>query len=525
MSVKPIWLDCDPGHDDAIALLLACHHPRIKLLGVSTVAGNAPGALTFINAARLLVAFGNVKGDQKECTNGGDVPLLRGADEPLVSEKRKDAAIHGEDGLGGVLGLPDFDSSAVRRRMWSSHGGAPSSASSSPPLPFPSPALVANTLSSLLTQRRALCLPPLTICVTGPCTNIALFLKLYSHLATREYIEQVVVMGGSAGASGNRGQLAEFNFLVDPEAARIVCDAPLKVVMAGLNVTHQAIFTPEIHDRLLQRTKPSASQPSPTFSRSSSQPSNSTMSKTALLPPASPSAGSSRLNTNQLLHPGTPASGLSNIRKLVSSAMTFFASTYAHEFGFVHGPPIHDMLVVAYVIEPRLFYTCSPPTTGMGPIGMSMHRSLNRANVNDSLKRRKKKDTRAHPNEGTALAVNTVSSATEADANANADKPETNGNSLANGHVRAYADPARVLPPKRYAVRIDTADTSLAVGASVVDFYNQWGLPSEAPGDADGNGSSWGRGGRNVEVLEEVDTSGLWNLLLEVVDRAEAALA
>ncbi len=97
-----IWLDCDPGHDDAIALLLALHHPRIHLAGVSTVAGNAPGRLTYINAARLLVAFAAEDDLERQLET---LPLIRGADEPLIKPARKDSAIHGEDGLGGVIGL------------------------------------------------------------------------------------------------------------------------------------------------------------------------------------------------------------------------------------------------------------------------------------------------------------------------------------------------------------------------------------------------------------------------------------
>ncbi len=82
-------------------------------------------------------------------------------------------------------------------------------------------------------------LPPLTICITGPCTNIAMLIKLHPELVSHDYVEQIVLMGGSAGGAGNRGPLAEFNILVDPEAAAIVFNAPVKVVMAGLNVTHQ----------------------------------------------------------------------------------------------------------------------------------------------------------------------------------------------------------------------------------------------------------------------------------------------
>ena len=228
-SEKAVWLDCDPGHDDAIALLLAVHHPDLRLVGVSTVAGNAPGRSTYLNAAKLLVAFGAHP----------DTVLLRGADEPLVKPARKDAAIHGQDGLGGVVGLPALDSPEVLRRLWASPASSPATGAGVGSLPRPSPADVCARLAQTIRERRALNLAPLHLCVTGPCTNIALFIKTYPELVNSDSIAQIVVMGGSAGAAGNRGPMAEFNILVDPEAASIVFNAPVKVVMAGLNVTHQ----------------------------------------------------------------------------------------------------------------------------------------------------------------------------------------------------------------------------------------------------------------------------------------------
>lgn len=102
----PVWIDCDPGHDDAVMLLMAFFGVgetgdragvRLEVLGVSTVAGNAPGSATHVNAAKLLTVFEQ---------SPSHLPLIRGADEPLVRQtKRTDSAIHGEDGLGGVEGL------------------------------------------------------------------------------------------------------------------------------------------------------------------------------------------------------------------------------------------------------------------------------------------------------------------------------------------------------------------------------------------------------------------------------------
>jgi hypothetical protein len=98
MSSTPhaIWLDADPGHDDALALLLALHSPALRLLGVSSVSGNAAGLSTWHNAAKLLAAFG---------ASAEQVPLLRGCDVPLMRTPKAAPSIHGEDGLGGVKGL------------------------------------------------------------------------------------------------------------------------------------------------------------------------------------------------------------------------------------------------------------------------------------------------------------------------------------------------------------------------------------------------------------------------------------
>ena len=343
-SVKPLWLDMDPGHDDAIALLLALHHPALQLLGVSTVAGNASGRDTFANAVRLLAAY---RADTA-------IPLVRGADAPLLREPRVDEGIHGHGGLGGVQGLPDLAAPLCQRWL----ATAPHQ-----------PAL--HTLAHLLADRISTHKPPINIAVTGPLTNIALFLTSYPHL--RPGIAQIVLMGGAAGVPGNRGPLAEFNILNDPEAAAIVFNTDIKVVMAGLNVTHQAIFTPELHDTLLGH----AAEREPT-----------------------------------------------QLQRMLSSMLTFFAKTYATEFGFSNGPPVHDMLAVAYIADPSLF-------------------------------------------------------------------------------------PQR----KRYRVDVECAP-GLACGATVVDFWSD---------NVQHNG--WGRGGRNVEVLEQLDQPRLWDLFFRVVQRAEKHIA
>ncbi|UZJ54286.1 hypothetical protein CBS101457_003606 [Exobasidium rhododendri] len=320
-GAKPIWLDCDPGHDDAIALLFALFapdqpasfalstRPAFALLGVSTVHGNAPGSSTYLNAVRLLSAF---KIDPSQCR------VWRGADEPLMRKARFDAGIHGEGGLSGVECLPHLSEELVQKHLLSSkrHGDdgldpRSSDISSSTPL-----LLISHQLN-MLQSRLNSGLPPITLIATGPLTNIALLIKMCPGPdleLLRKTVKEIVLMGGSAGVPGNRTPLAEWNILVDPEAASIVFDSPLPVVMAGLNVTHQAIFTTQLHRRLLLADQ--------------------SMSNESL----------------DDLH-----SKASPLRRLVSSAMTFFTSTYASEFGFTKGPPVHDLVAVAYVLDPTLF--------------------------------------------------------------------------------------------------------------------------------------------------------------------------
>ncbi|KAG8810219.1 Uridine nucleosidase 1, partial [Serendipita sp. 399] len=162
MTLKRVWLDCDPGHDDALAILLAVHCPNIQLLGVSTTHGNAPPTCTHVNAVRCLHAFNAPV----------DVHAHRGAIKPLIRPARVDPEIHGEDGLGGVEGLPALDDPAVAER-WQLDG-----------------------------KRSA---TDVSIATTGPLTNLAMFLSLHPEL--HDAIEEIVFMGGGVGI-GNRSAVA-----------------------------------------------------------------------------------------------------------------------------------------------------------------------------------------------------------------------------------------------------------------------------------------------------------------------------
>jgi inosine-uridine nucleoside N-ribohydrolase len=200
----PMVLDCDPGHDDAIALLLALASPELDLLAVTTTYGNQTLEKTTANAIRVLELAGRT-----------DVPVAAGADRPLARELAVAAHVHGESGLDGPV-LP-----AARREPVGQHA------------------------IDFLVERVVGSPDPVTLVPTGPLTNIALLLDRIGG----ENVERIVLMGGSI-AEGNMTPAAEFNVWADPEAAQRVFRSGLDVTMIGLDVTHQALLTPAIAERL-----------------------------------------------------------------------------------------------------------------------------------------------------------------------------------------------------------------------------------------------------------------------------------
>jgi inosine-uridine nucleoside N-ribohydrolase len=195
-----ILLDCDPGHDDAIALLLALASREVNLLGVTTVAGNQTLERTTANALRILEFVGRT-----------DVPVAAGADRPLVRDLYVARYVHGESGLDG----PDLP--PARGAPLDEHG-----------VDF----LARNAAGA-------------TLVAVGPLTNVALMLA--RHPDARP--ERIVLMGGAIGV-GNVTPAAEFNVWADPEAAARVFESGIDVTMIGLDVTHQALMTKAHADRL-----------------------------------------------------------------------------------------------------------------------------------------------------------------------------------------------------------------------------------------------------------------------------------
>ena len=249
----PVIIDCDPGHDDAIALLLALASPEIELLGVTTAHGNQTLEKTTANALRVLDLAGR-----------DDLAVAAGADRPLSRELTVAAHVHGESGLDG------------------------------PTLPPAARGPSGEHAVDFLERTVGASARPVTLVPTGPLTNIALFLERTGGAN----VERIVLMGGAI-AEGNMTPAAEFNIWADPEAAQAVFHAGIDVTMVGLDVTHRAVTTPALQDRL-------------------------------------------RVG-------GT-------IGAFVSDLVDFFSKYHATTYGW-DGAPIHDAVAVAHVIHPGLVTT------------------------------------------------------------------------------------------------------------------------------------------------------------------------
>ena len=199
MTVRlPLVLDCDPGHDDALALVLALARPELDLRAVTTVAGNAGLRETTLNARRVLALVGR-----------DDIPVAAGAAGPLVRP------LHVADDVHGASGLEGAD--------------------------LPEPTVPAREEGAIELLRRVLseAPDPVHVAAVGPLTNVALFVRTHPELVER--IASIRIMGGAI-TEGNTTASAEFNIWQDPEAARIVLDSGRPITLMTLDVTHQALF-------------------------------------------------------------------------------------------------------------------------------------------------------------------------------------------------------------------------------------------------------------------------------------------
>lgn len=214
--MRKIILDCDPGHDDAVAILLAAGNPDIELLGLTTVGGNHTIDHVTRNAQQVLTLAGI-----------SDVPVYRGVTRPLLNDVVTAEDIHGNTGMeihGFDLPEPAVEVGEIGAVQW--------------------------IVDTLMREEPG----TVTLVPTGPLTNIALAARLEPRIVSR--VREVVLMGGAYGA-GNFSPSAEFNIAVDPEAAAIVFGEDWPVVMVGLDLTHQALATPAVQERFRELGTPS----------------------------------------------------------------------------------------------------------------------------------------------------------------------------------------------------------------------------------------------------------------------------
>jgi purine nucleosidase len=203
MPPRPIIIDCDPGQDDALAILLALGSPaELEVLAITAVAGNVPLALTQTNARKVV-----------ELAGRADIPVHAGCGRPLARPLVTAEFVHGKTGLDGAE------------------------------LPAPSlPLAPAHAVDAIVELVRAWPAGTVTLCPVGPLTNVATAMLKAPDVVGR--LREVVLMGGAIG-EGNVTPAAEFNIYVDPHAAKVVFESGAPIVMCGLDVTHQALVTPE----------------------------------------------------------------------------------------------------------------------------------------------------------------------------------------------------------------------------------------------------------------------------------------
>ncbi|KAI1799820.1 Inosine/uridine-preferring nucleoside hydrolase [Daldinia bambusicola] len=326
----PLWLDCDPGHDDVFAILLAAYHPGIRLLGISTVFGNAPLDKTTRNARSVLAAIGKHP----------EIRVYPGAAQALQRPPIHAVAIHGESGLDGTDLLPPPPPSPPPSPSLSS------SSSSSPPNGSAETSPAVEAMASALKRT-----PPGTawIAATGALTNVA---RLFArHPELRAHVAGVTVMGGSVGDGftpavmgvvdgvpriGNYTAWAEFNVLIDPEAAAALFGDEVlrgKITLVPLDLTHLVLATGEVQELLLYG------------------------------PEEKEGEGKDGAGMRE-------GRGKSDLRVMLVELLNFFAGTYRDVFGIIEGPPLHDPLAVAAVLvgtSHEIPFYDYDPTSAAGP--------------------------------------------------------------------------------------------------------------------------------------------------------------
>lgn len=205
MEKRKIIIDCDPGHDDAIALMMAARNPKLDLLGITIVAGNQTLEKTLRNGLNVCQSLGI------------DVPVYSGVGLPMVREQVVADKVHGESGLDGPVFGP------LHLKAQEKHA-------------------LTYLIETLMASDGDITLVPV-----GPLTNIALAMRIGPRIIPK--IAEIVLMGGAYG-TGNFTPSAEFNFFADPEAAHVVFTSGAPIVMMGLDLTNQTVCTEDIIARM-----------------------------------------------------------------------------------------------------------------------------------------------------------------------------------------------------------------------------------------------------------------------------------
>lgn len=292
---KLIWLDCDPGHDDSLAIILAAYTENIRLIGISTSNGNqiiqktTENALNVMNFSGLITAP-TVNIDQidyelpltlqESLSHGGmKFPLLQGSSKPLLRPGKICDEIHGDSGLDTHVTI-EFPKIPNHARKYFENVNFLNST---------------HFTNKIYDYFKSFYPQKITIVTTGPLTNVALLLINYPDVT--KYIDKLILMGGALGI-GNTGAVAEFNIEVDPEAASLVFDSDMNIFMVPLEVTHTILATKDILERI------------GTFS--------------------------------------------SNFSRIIIELLLFFKSNYKNVF-FMDDPPLHDPCAIAFAIDQSMF--------------------------------------------------------------------------------------------------------------------------------------------------------------------------
>lgn len=257
MKTLAVIIDCDPGIDDAIALLSAFVAPQLNILGICTVCGNQPLPNTLRNALQIT-----------ELGQRTDIPVFAGCHQPMFREPIH-GQFHGENGLGNTA----FPAPQKQPEMLHAVN------------------FLINSCEQAIRDNQ-----PVTLCVLGPLTNLATALRMKPQIAAG--IARVVLMGGAYREAGNRTMTSEFNMLADPHAAHVVFSSELNITVLPLDATHQVILTPE--------------------------------------------------------HVGKFINVSGRISQPLGELMAFWDRNDIRRYGS-RGGPLHDPLVIAYVLAPELF--------------------------------------------------------------------------------------------------------------------------------------------------------------------------